>query len=38
MKRFYYLLAVLLAIVVYAVTAYALTAEEDAAIKKGRHI
>ena len=35
MKRFYYLLAVLLAIVVYAVTAYALTAEEMLLLKRG---
>ncbi len=35
MKRFYYLLAVLLAVVIYAVTAYALTAEEMLLLKRG---
>lgn len=35
MKRFYCLLAVLLAIVVYAVTVYALTAEEMLLLKRG---
>jgi len=35
MKRFYYLLAVLLAVVVCAVTAYALTAEEMLLLKRG---
>lgn len=35
MKRFYYLLAVLLAVVVCAVTVYALTAEEMLLLKRG---
>lgn len=35
MKRFYYLFAVLLAVIVYAVTVYALTAEEMLLLKRG---
>jgi len=35
MKRFYYLLTVLLAVAVYAITAYALTAEEMLLLKRG---
>ena len=35
MKKTYYLLAVLLAVVVYVATAYALTAEEMLLLKRG---
>ena len=38
MKRFYYLLAVLLAVVVCAVTVYALTAEEMLLLKREAYL